>query len=114
MKKLLIAATASLLLFGGHANVSASAIDVSSTQAVETQEMSDWTDFRDKVLGRDRENRYSDNSRRDKRDSDRRRDSRDDYRDDYRNRDRTPSPPPRYGNGSSQRYTPAPPPPPQR
>ena len=110
MKKLLATFTASLVLFGGQVAVEASTVDSVNMQAVEKQDISSWTNFRDKVLGRDKDDRYSDNSRRDKRDWERRNDS----RDDYRNRDRTPSPPPRYGNGSSTRYTPAPPPPPQR
>ncbi|MBR1647543.1 MAG: hypothetical protein IJ685_12315 [Selenomonadaceae bacterium] len=62
MKKFLVAAAASLLIFGSQANVEASTLDVANLdlQSVETQETGHWANFRDEViLGResDRERR---------------------------------------------------------
>ena len=67
MKKFLIAAAASLLIFGGQP---AEAADVGNlgTQNVETQELGQWAHFRDKhILGRETEN-----ERRDRKDWERR------------------------------------------
>ena len=87
MKKFLIAAAASLLIFGGQP---AEAADVGNlnVQSVEVQDVSWWTHFRDKhILGRETEN-----ERRDRKEWERR--HRDDHRDWNNRRDHRPPPPP--------------------
>lgn len=111
MRKFLIAAAASLLLFGGQAQ--ASTVE-DLNEPIEIQEQSKWAHFRDKhILHRETEN-----ERRDRKDWERRHPDRDYYRhrdrhrDDYYYRDRARHrddyryypPPPRH----------APPPPPGR
>lgn len=121
MKKFLIAAATSLLIFGGQVDVEASTVEQLNAQ-IETQEMKahgKWAHFRDKyLLGRETENEYRDRKeweRRHRDDYERRR--RDDYyrhhrdRRYYRDDDYYYDPPPRY------RYPPPPhgyPPPPRR
>lgn len=107
MKKFLMTLAASLLIFGGQANVDAATADMNTTN-IETQDMGKWSHFRDKyILDRDTDrDRYE----RERRDRERRhrhdRDRHDNDRHDYDRR--RPAPPPRYGNGG----TPPPPPPP--
>ena len=100
MKKFLIAAFASLLIFGGQAGAEAASADKLDAQNVETQELGKWAHFRDKyILGRETEN-----ERRDREEWERR--HRRDYRDDYRHDRHRYGPPPRQGYGY--------PPPPRR
>ena len=110
MKKFLIAATMTLIIFGGQAQ--AAPVDDLNTPDVETQDIKThgkWANFRDKyLLGRETEN-----ERRDRKEWERK--HRDDYRYDpprYRRDDRyyPPPPPPYYRNG--KRYYPPPSPPP--
>ena len=119
MKRFLIAAAASLIIFSGQSE--ASAID-SFDKPIETQDIGNgkWAHFRDKhILGRETENERRDRKEwerhqreRDKewerrqRERDRERD-RNRYRDDYRY---VPPSPPRYRDG--RRYYPPPAPPP--
>ena len=101
MKKFLIAAFASLLIFGGQSGAEASSVEKLDTQATETQELGKWAHFRDKhILGRETEN-----ERRDRKEWERR--HRHDYHDDYYHGHHygPPPPPPRHGYG---------PPPPHR
>ena len=95
MKKLLLAtAAASLLFFGGQADVSAAPVDDLNITATETQELGKWSHFRDKyILDRD--------------DRDRRYRARDRYYRDHRYD--PPPPPPRHRY--DHRYDPPPPPP---
>ena len=106
MKKFLIAAAASLFIFGGQVNAEASTVESLNEPGVETQEVKKhgkWAHFRDKyLLGRETEN-----ERRDRENWERR------YRDDYRrNPPPPPPPPPRYGRDGRRYYPPPPPPPP--
>ena len=97
MKKFLIAAAASLLLFGGQADVEAATIEAVDLdlQSVETREMGHWANFRDEViLGRE-----SDRERRKRKEWERR------HRHELPPPPRPLPPPPRYGS---------PPPPPPR
>ncbi|MBE8952840.1 MAG: hypothetical protein SR1Q7_06820 [Quinella sp. 1Q7] len=86
MKKFLIAAAASLLLFGGQDTACAAPAVNLDTQPAQMQDMGKWARIRDDILGRDK-HRYD----------------RDRYYDDYG----PPPPPPRRGYGP-------PPPPPRR
>ena len=103
MKNFLIAAAASLLIFGSQADVEASTLDVANLdlQSVETQEMrSHWADFRDEViLGRE-----SDRERRERKKWERRERERWEQR---HRHERPLPPPPNYGPAR-----PLPPPPP--
>ena len=87
MKKFLIAAAASLLIFGGQAQ--AAPVEKTDNQ-LEIQEQSKWAHFRDKHIL----NRETENERRDRKDWERRHPDRDYYRhrdrhrDDYYYRDR--------------------------
>ncbi|MBQ6004649.1 MAG: hypothetical protein IJL14_00195 [Selenomonadaceae bacterium] len=106
MRKFLIAAAASFLIFGGQNDIQAASLDLSVRQDVEVQEMKlQWAHFRDKyILGRE-----TANERRDRHEWERRhRYDRDRYRD-YP--PPPPPPPPRY-RGDGRRYDPPPPPPP--
>lgn len=112
MKRFLIAAAASLFIFGGQVDVEASTVENLDVPGVETQEVKKhgkWAHFRDKyLLGRETEN-----ERRDRENWERR------YRDDYRRQPPPPPPPPppRYGRDGRRdghRYNPPPPPPPPR
>ena len=98
MKRFLIAAAASLLIFGGQVEASTADLD----KPIETQEIGSgkWAHFRDKyILGRETEN-----ERRDRKEWERRhREDRRRHRDDYRY---TPPPPPYYRDG--RRYYPPP------
>lgn len=102
MKRFLIVAAASLLIFGGQAEASTVDLD----KPIETQELgtSKWANFRDKyILGRETEN-----ERRDREEWERRhREDRRRHRDDYRYV--PPNPPPYYRDG--RRYYPPPRPP---
>ncbi|MBR2773945.1 MAG: hypothetical protein IKD73_03035 [Selenomonadaceae bacterium] len=102
MKRFLIAAAASLLIFGGQVEASTADLD----KPIETQEIGSgkWAHFRDKyILGRETEN-----ERRDRKEWERRhREDRRRYRDDYRYT--PPNPPPYYRDG--RRYYPPPRPP---
>ena len=88
MKKFLIAAAASLLIFGGQAQ--AAPVEGLDEPSVEIQEQSKWAHFRDKHIL----NRETENERRDRKDWERRHPDRDYYRhrdrhrDDYYYRDR--------------------------
>ena len=93
MKKFLIAAAASLLIFGGQANVEAATVEDLNEPTVQTQEMGKWAHFRDKHL-LDRE---TDEERRERREWERR-----------HGYGSPPPPPPSY------RYGPPPPPPSRR
>ena len=101
MRKFLIAAAASLLLFGGQAQ--AAPVETADNQ-LEIQEQSKWAHFRDKHIL----NRETENERRDRKDWERRHPDRDYYRhrdrhrDDYYYRDRA-----RYRD--DYRYYPPPP-----
>lgn len=109
MKKFLIAAVASVLLFGGQVgSAEASTVDNLDSQVAETQEMKSgkWAHFRDKYL-LDRE---TDRERRHRKEWERR------HRDDWNRYHRPPPlppppPPPRHGHGYG--YGPPPPPPPR-
>ncbi len=96
MKKFLIAAALSFVIFGGQAAVEASTVENLNEPGVEIQDVKShgkWAHFRDKyILGRETEN-----ERRDRKDWERRHR----YNDDHRY-----SPPPRHGH--------RPPPPPRR
>ena len=97
MKRLLIAAAASLIIFGGQ--VEASTVNLENP--VEVQEMSGkWAHFRDKhLLGRETEN-----ERRDRKEWERRhREDRRRHHDDYRY---TPPPPPPYYRDGRRYYPP--------
>ncbi|MBE8955483.1 MAG: hypothetical protein SR2Q5_07470 [Quinella sp. 2Q5] len=93
MKKFLFAAAASLLIFGGNADVEAAAVDLNEP-TVQTQEMgSKWAHIRDKyILGRE-----TANERRDRHEWER------------RHRYGPPPRPPRHHD--RDRYGPPPPPP---
>lgn len=117
MKRLLIVAAASLLIFGGQAE--ASTVE-SFDRQIETQEMGKWAHFRDKyLLGRETENERRNRKEWERRQRERERErarqrerererarQRDRYRDD--NRYFPPSAPPNSRNG--RRYNPPPPP----
>lgn len=61
MKKFLIAAAASFLLFSGHPDAQAESLDSLDTPNVETQEVGKWAHFRDKYIrGRETENERRD------------------------------------------------------
>ena len=92
MKRLLIAATAGLLIFGGQTAAEASDIDTLDLQGVQIEENGGWADFRDKVIL----NRETDKERRKREEWER------------HHRQPPPSPPPRGGYGA-----PPPPPPPR-
>ncbi len=102
MKRFLIAAAASFLIFGGQAEASIADLDGS----IETRELGSgkWAHFRDKyILGRETEN-----ERRDRKEWERQhREDRRRHRDDYRYT--PPNPPPYYRDG--RRYYPPPRPP---
>ena len=105
MKKFLIAAAASLIIFSGQTEASTvERLD----KPIEMQDMGSgkWAHFRDKyILGRETEN-----ERRDREEWEQRhRDDRRHYRDDYRYV--PPTPPPHYRDG--RRYYPPPAPPPK-
>ena len=100
MKKFLIAAAATLLIFGGQP-AEASSVDNLDTPNVETQETGKWSHFRDKYIL----NRETENERNDRREWERRQRERERYRDDHRYE--PPPPPPRHGD----RYGNPPPPP---
>lgn len=109
MKKFLIAAAASFLIFSGQPDVEASNLPDIGTQDVQVEEMGKWAHFRDKyILGRETEN-----ERRDRKEWERRhgrhysRDRHDRYRDYY-----PPPPPPRHRDRYRD-YPPPPPPPPR-
>lgn len=93
MKKFLIAAAASVLLFGGQA-AEASTVDNLDVKLEQTQETGKWSHFRDKYI----RGRETENERRDR--EERERWERDSY---Y-----PPPPPPRQGH-----YGALPPPPPR-
>lgn len=98
MKRFLIAAMASFLIFG--VQVEASTVDNLDKPKVQTQEIGKWAHFRDKhILGRETEN-----ERRDRKEWERR------HRDEYRYY--PPAPPPTYRDG--RRYYPPPSPPPHQ
>ena len=110
MKKFLIAAAASFIIFSGQAD--ASPVDDLNVSEVETQDVKShgkWAHFRDKyIIGRETEN-----ERRDRKEWERNHrygppPPRDRYRD-YP----PPPPPPRYRDGYRD-YPPPPPPPPGR
>ena len=87
MKKFLIAAAASLLIFGGQNAVEAADAENLKVQGVEVQQVGWWAHFRDKhILGRETEN-----ERRDRKEWERR--HRDDHRDWNNRRDHRPPPP---------------------
>ncbi len=113
MKRVLIVAAASLLIFGGQAE--ASTVENFDRQ-IETQEMGKWAHSRDKyLLGRETENerRYRKEWERRQREREReraRQRERERERDRYRDAHRyfPPSAPPNSRNG--RRYNPPPPP----
>ncbi|MBR7024766.1 MAG: hypothetical protein IKI08_01995 [Selenomonadaceae bacterium] len=93
MKKFLIAAAATLIIFGGQVEA-APADDLNAE--IETQDMgtSKWANFRDKyILGRETENERRD-------------------RKDWERRHRNYPPPPHYRDGHRYYPPPSPPPPP--
>ena len=94
MKKFLIAAAASLIIFGGQADA-APADDLNVN--IETQDVGKWAHFRDKYI-LDRE---TENERRDRKEWERR-----------HHRDYYPLPPPPGYHRDGRRYNPPPPPPP--
>ena len=97
MKKFLIAAAATLIIFGGQ--VEAAPADNLNAE-IETQDIKShgkWAHFRDKYL-LDRE---TENERRDRKDWER------------RHRYAPPPPPPRYRDDGRRYYPPPPPPPPR-
>ena len=111
MRKFLLAAAASLIIFGGSVDVEAATVE-SFGEQVETQEMKahgKWAHFRDKyLLGRETENEYRDRKEWERRHRDdyyRRHRERRRYRDDYYY-----DPPPRYRYAPPPRYDDYPPP----
>lgn len=84
MKKILPVVAASLLILGGQVGVDAAPVQNLNVASIATQDVSSWTRFRDKVLGRD-DKRYRNDWNRHH-----------DYRDDHRNsrRENYPPPPP--------------------
>lgn len=109
MKKLLLAAAASLILFGGQAEVEASSVESLDTHVAETQELGKWSHFRDKYI----RGRETENERRDRKEWERRHRDRDHYRDDYRRYPPPPPPPPPPPRHGSRYGSPPPPPPPR-
>ena len=90
MKKFLVVAAASLLIFGSQAGVEASTIDNLDLQGVETQDTGHWAEFRDEViLGRE-----SDRERRERKKWERRERERWEQR---HRHERPLPPPPNYG-----------------
>ena len=91
MKKFLIAAAASLLIFGGQNAVEAADAENLKVQGVEVQQVGWWAHFRDKhILGRETENERRD-------------------RQEWERNHRYPPPPPNNYGSHHPRHEPPPP-----
>ena len=128
MKKFLVAAAASFLIFGGQADIEAATPDAVNLdlQNIETQETGHWADFRDEViLGREsdrerRERKKWERHERERWERERAEHERREGERRQRHRQLPPPPvyvppaPPRYGTPMPPRPGQLPPPPPQR